>query len=204
VTAPPAGEVQEAEAVDGAPGDRLARWAAHPLGPVLLFLSATAEACLFPAPTEAVFLALAVGRPRRSPRLALLAALGGLVGAAVGYAMGAALFERAGRPVLEWYGLAPRFEAMGGLYRGNLFLALATSGYTPVPFVLYTISAGAFGVPLLPFLAGAFAGRAVKYAVLAALAWYLGPAVHAWLARHLRLAMVLAAVLIAALLLARA
>ncbi|HEV2147843.1 MAG TPA: hypothetical protein VGR37_10610, partial [Longimicrobiaceae bacterium] len=58
----------------GAAGDRLARWAAHPLGPVLLFLSAVAEACLFPAPTEAVYVALAVGRPRRSPRLALLAA----------------------------------------------------------------------------------------------------------------------------------
>lgn len=189
---------------DDAPAeDRLARWAAHPLGPVLLFLSAVAEACLFPAPTEAVFLALAVGRPRRSPRLALLAATGGLVGAAVGYTMGAAFFESVGRPVLDGYGLLPRFDAVGALYHDSLFLALATSGYTPIPFVLYTVAAGAFGVPLLPFLAGAFAGRAVKYALLAALAWWLGPAVHAFLARHLRLAMLAAAVLVAALLLAR-
>lgn len=193
---------------DGAPAeapreDRLARWAAHPLGPALLFLSAVAEACLFPAPTEGIFLALAVGRPRRSPRLALLAAAGGLVGAAAGYAIGAAFFESVGRPVLDWYGLLPRFESMGALYRGNLFLALATSGWTPIPFVLYTVAAGASGVPLLPFLAGAFAGRALKYAVLAALAWWLGPAVHAFLARHLRLAMVVAGLLLAALLLAR-
>jgi membrane protein YqaA with SNARE-associated domain len=183
--------------------DRLARWAAHPLGPAVLFLSAVAEACLFPAPTEAVFLALPVGRPRRAPRLAALAACGGLVGAALGYAMGAALFERLGRPVLEWYGLPPRFAAMGELYRGSLFLALATSGYTPIPFVLYSIAGGAFRVPLLPFLAGALAGRALKYAVLAALAWWLGPAVHALLARHLRWAMLVGAVLVAALLAAR-
>lgn len=187
----------------GTAPDRLARWAAHPLGPVVLFLSAVVEACLFPAPTEAVFLALAVGAPHRSPRLAAVAAAGGLAGAGVGYWMGAALFGRLGRPLLEWYGLLPQFEAVGALYRGNLFLALATSGYTPVPFVLYTIAAGAFAVPLLPFLAGAFAGRAVKYAVLAALAWWLGPAVHAFLARHLRWAMAAAALLVAALLLAR-
>ena len=184
-----------------ASGDRLARWAAHPLGPALLFFSAVAEACLFPAPTEAVFLALAVGQPRRSARLAAVAVAGGLVGAALGYWMGAALFERLGRPVLEWYGLLPRFAAMGELYRGSLFAALATSGYTPVPFVLYTIAGGAFRVPLLPFLAGALAGRALKYAVLAGLAWWLGPAVHAFLARHLRWAM-LAAVAVAAALLA--
>ncbi|HEX2191198.1 MAG TPA: VTT domain-containing protein [Longimicrobiaceae bacterium] len=191
-------------APDDAPaGDRLARWAAHPLGPALLFLSAVAEACLFPAPTEAVFLALAVGRPRRSPHLALLAAAGGLAGAAVGYTLGARFFEGVGRPMLDGYGLLPRFEAVGALYRGSPLLALATSGWTPVPFVLYTVAAGAFGVPLLPFLAGAFAGRALKYAVLAALAWWLGPAVHAWLARHLRLAMVVGAALAAALLLAR-
>jgi len=184
-------------------GDRLARWAAHPLGPALLFLSAVAEACLFPAPTEAVFLALAVGEPRRAPRLAALAAAGGLVGAALGYWLGAALFARAGRPVLDAYGLLPRFAAMGELYRGSLFAALATSGYTPVPFVLYTIAGGAFHVPLLPFLAGALAGRTLKYAVLAALAWWLGPAVHAFLARHLRWATLAAAAAAAALLAAR-
>jgi len=187
----------------GAPPDRFARWAAHPLGPAVLFLSAVAEACLFPAPTEAVYLALAVGAPRRAPLLAVVAAAGGLAGAATGYWMGASLFERMGRPVLEWYGLLPQFAAVGDLYRGSPFLALVTSGYTPIPFVLYTIAAGAFHVPLVPFLAGAFAGRAVKYAVLGALAWYLGPAVHAFLARHLRRVMVAVAVLAAVLLLAR-
>ncbi|HEU0077854.1 MAG TPA: hypothetical protein VFQ76_09425, partial [Longimicrobiaceae bacterium] len=123
--------------------------------------------------------------------------------AALGYWMGAALFARLGRPVLDAYGLLPRFQSMGEMYRGSLFAALATSGYTPVPFVLYTIAGGAFRVPLLPFLAGALAGRALKYAVLAALAWWLGPAVHAFLARHLRWAMLAAVAAAAALLAAR-
>ncbi|HEX2091876.1 MAG TPA: hypothetical protein VHG28_05705 [Longimicrobiaceae bacterium] len=191
---------------DGAGGDLpgwARRWGEHPLGPVLLFVFAVAEACLFPAPTEALFLALAVGRPRRSPRLAAVATAGGVVGAGIGYGFGASFFERVGRPVLEWYGLLPRFDAVGALYRDHLFLALATSGYTPVPWVLYTIAAGALGVPLLLFLAGSLVGRGVKYALLGALTWWLGPAVHAFLARHLRLAAVLAVVVVLVLLLAR-
>lgn len=163
------------------------RWGAHPLGPAALFAAAVLEACLFPAPTEAVFLALALARPRRAWRLAALATAGGVVGAGVGYWIGASFFERVGQPVLEWYGLFPRFEAVGALFRENLLLALATSGYTPVPWVLYTIAAGAFGVPLLPFLLGAAVGRGVKYGILAGLAWYLGPRVRAFLERHLLL-----------------
>ncbi|HEX7239501.1 MAG TPA: hypothetical protein VF263_04470 [Longimicrobiaceae bacterium] len=192
-----------AGAPDPGPPEWARRWAEHPLGPALLFLSAVAEACLFPAPTELVFAALAVGRPRRSPRLAALAAAGGAAGAAAGYAFGATLFERVGRPVLAGAGLLPQLDALGVLYREHLFAALATSGFTPVPFVAYTIAAGAVGAPLLPFLAGALAGRAAKYALLGALAWWLGPAAHAILARHLRLAAVLAALLLGAALLAR-
>ena len=52
---------------------------------------------------------------------------------------------------------------MGGLYRAGLLPALLTSGFTPVPYFAYTLAAGAFRVPLLPFVAGAAAGRALKY-----------------------------------------
>lgn len=173
------------------PAGWLDRWGEHPLGPALLVLFAVLEASVFPAPTEALFLALALVRPARSWRMAALATLGGAAGAAAGYWIGAALFDPVARPVLEWNGLLPRFHALGEVYRGHLVVALATSGYTPVPFLLYTIGGGAFGVPFLPFLAGAALGRAIKYAVLAALTWYLGPAVRAFLERHLVVAALL-------------
>ena len=179
---------------------RLDRWGEHPLGPALLFLFAALEGSVFPAPTEALFLVLALVRPARSWRMAAVATAGGVAGAAAGYWIGAALFDPVARPLLEGYGLLPRVHSLGEVYRGHLFVALASSGYTPIPFMLYTIAGGAFGVPLLPFLAGAALGRALKYAVLAALAWYLGPAVRGFLERHLRLAMALAALILVGLL----
>jgi membrane protein YqaA with SNARE-associated domain len=160
------------------------RWASHPAGLVLLAAFAVLEATLFPAPTEALFVALVLGRKRRVGGLVALAALASVAGGALGYLMGSVLFEEVGRRVLAGFGSLSRFEQVGALYRENLFLALTTSGYTPIPYLVYTMAAGAFRVPLLPFLAYSLIGRGLKYLVLGALAYGVGAPVRALLGRY--------------------
>jgi membrane protein YqaA with SNARE-associated domain len=160
------------------------RWADHPAGPLVLVLMAILEACLFPAPTEAMFIALALGRPRRSWWFAGLATAASVTGGVIGYYVGAAFFDEIARPVLSWYGLTDEMSAVARVYRANVFIALATSGYTPIPYMLYTIAAGAFGIPVPPFVAGSVVGRGIKYLILGALTYYLGPPVRAFLDRH--------------------
>jgi membrane protein YqaA with SNARE-associated domain len=179
---------------------RARRWADHPAGPGLLCLFAVLEACVVPAPTEALFVALALVRPARSWWLAALATGASGAGSLLGYGIGFALWDPVGRPVLEWLELTAGFDAVGRLYQDNLFLALVTSGYTPIPYLLYTIAAGAFAVPLLPFVAGALVGRGIKYLVIGALTFYLGPTVRKVLDRHFRwIAVILAVLLLATL-----
>lgn len=156
----------------------------HPAGPWVLVLFAIMEAFVFPAPTEALFLALALARPRRSWALAALATAASVAGGVVGYHVGAFFFDRVGRPVLEWYDLAGQVDTVREVYRDNVYLALGTSGYTPIPYMLYTIAAGALGIPLGPFVVGSLVGRGIKYAILAALTYYLGPAVRTFLDRY--------------------
>lgn len=166
-----------------APSRWVQRIADHPAGSPVLFLLAVLEACVFPAPTEAVFVALGLARPRRSWRLAAVAVGGSLLGAAIGYAVGAVWFERIGEPLLDSVGLLGQFRTVGDLYRGNTLLALLTSGYTPIPYVLYTISAGASAIPIVPFLLGSLAGRGLKYVLLSLVTFYAGPAVQVALRR---------------------
>lgn len=75
-------------------------------------------------------------------------------------------------------------DAVQRVYRDNMMLALVTSGYTPIPCMLYTMMAGASDLPIGPFVAGSFAGRALKYVLIAALAYVFGPAVHRVLRRY--------------------
>lgn len=170
------------EQAEGA-STRLERWARHPAGHALLFLFAVVEGCLFPAPTEALYAALALARPRRAWTLAGVAAAGSVVGGMIGWTFGAALFERVGRPVLASYGLLERVDAVAALYRDNAALALVTSGYTPVPYVLYGIVAGSAGIPLGTFVLFSALGRGIKYALLGLLASVAAPPIRRWLIR---------------------
>lgn len=175
--------------VDGAAADsepprgegRWGRLAGHPAAPALLFAFAVVEGCLFPAPTEALYAALALAHPRRSWTLAAVAAAGSVAGGVVAWTFGAWFYERVGERVLARYGLLDRVAAVSALYRQNAALALVTSGYTPVPYVLYGIVAGASGIGLGTFAAFSAVGRGLKYALLAGIARVAGPAVRRWM-----------------------
>ena len=155
------------------------------------------EGCLFPAPTEALYAALALARPRRAWVLAMVAAAGSVVGGVVAWMLGAWMYERAGERVLASYGLLDRVQAVGDACRQNAALALVTSGYTPVPYVLYGIVAGASGIGLGTFVLFSAVGRGLKYAVLAAVARAAGPVLRRWMGRNTLVAAVVAAALAA-------
>jgi membrane protein YqaA with SNARE-associated domain len=163
----------------------------------MLFAFAVVEGCLFPAPTEALYAALALGRPRRAWALAALAAAGSVLGGVIAWRIGAASFDRVGRPLLERHGLMPRVDAVATLYRRNAGLALLTSGYTPVPYLLYGVVGGASGIPLGTFVFFSALGRGLKYAVLAGIARVAGPPLRRLLADHPRRIAAAAAVLLA-------
>jgi len=179
----------------------LLSWGDRPSGMVVLVLLTLLEATVFPAPTEAMLLALCVSQPRRTWWFAAIAAVGSLTGGLIGYHVGAFTFPQFGAPVLEWLGFSAYLPRVEAAYREGAWLALVTSGYTPIPYMLYTMAAGAFSVPLETFAAGSLIGRALKYIPIAALAWFLGSAVHRVASRYAaRAGLVITGALVAAIL----
>lgn len=180
---------------------RLLTWADRPAGAAVLVVLALLEATVFPGPTEAMLVALTLARPRRAWAFAALATGASVAGGLIGYQLGAVFFESVTRPLLASYGLLDQATAVARVYRENALLALATSGYTPIPYLLYTTMAGASGQPVLPFVLGSLLGRALKYVPIAALAYVFGPAVHRLLRRYGWVAGAVAAVVVLGLLL---
>lgn len=176
---------------------RWARLAGHPAAPALLFVFAVVEGCLFPAPTEALYAALALARPGRAWRLAAVAAAGSVAGGVVAWTLGRYFEATLARRVLTepsgWHG----GTVLAGEYRENAALALITSGYTPVPYLLYGLTAGAVGMPLGTFVLFSALGRGLKYGVLAAAAHAAGPALRRWMDRSLFAVVVVVTVLAA-------
>lgn len=149
-----------------------------PGGAATLALFAILEACVFPAPTEAALIALVLARREHAWQLVLVATAASLAGALAGYAMGDAMYGSVARPLLERFDLLRHADTVVDVYRDNAILALATSAWTPIPYMLYTMMAGASDMPLPTFVTGAMIGRTLKFLPLAALAYLFGPLVY--------------------------
>ena len=55
-------------------------------------------------------------------------------------------------------------------FNGGTFLLMITSGFTPLPFKLFCVTAGALNVDFLPFLFGSIVGRGLRFALIGYLA----------------------------------
>jgi membrane protein YqaA with SNARE-associated domain len=162
-------------------------WADSPYGALALFVLAFVEASFFIVPPDVLLIALCVGRPRRSIHFAGLCTLGSVLGGIFGYLIGYQLYELLGRPIIEFYGAAEAFQRVGDLYRENLILALGTAGFTPIPYKVFTIAAGAFTVPFLAFVAISAASRGARFFLVAGLIRIWGPRIRVFIDRYFNL-----------------
>ncbi|UCC75266.1 MAG: DedA family protein [Gemmatimonadota bacterium] len=162
-------------------------WAESPYGSAALFVLALVEASFFLVPPDVLLIALCVGKPRRSLYFAALCTAGSVVGGILGYVIGYQLYELIGRPIIEFYGAAEAFHRVGELYRANLMIALGTAGFTPIPYKVFTIAAGAFSVPFVPFVLISAASRAARFFLVAGLIRLLGPQIRGLIDRYFNL-----------------
>jgi len=168
------------------------RWAETPTALTALFLIAFAESSVFPIPPDVLLIAIVAAQPLWWLRAALLCTAGSVAGAAVGYAIGSAFMATVGGPIVEFYGAQHHWEKVVEVYTGTWgvwFLALAA--FTPIPFKVATIAAGATGMLFVPFLTVAAIGRAGRFFLVAGLLRIFGPQIRRTIEKHFDLAALL-------------
>lgn len=161
-----------------------------------LFLIALAEACFFPIPPDVLLIALAVGLPSRSLWFALVSSLGSLVGAAGGYLIGWQFYEILGRPIVDFYGAEQMYGRVGALYDQWNALAVGVAGFTPIPYKVFTIAAGAFGINFPIFMLASAVSRSARFFLVAGLIYWVGPRVKEFIDRYFNLLTIVFAVLL--------
>lgn len=172
-------------------------WADRPGGPAALTGLAAAESFFFPIPPDLLLIPLSLGRPRRALRFALLCTVGSVAGGIVGYWIGSGLYQSVGRPILEFYGYMDHYRELGDLYAGHLLLTLGTAGFTPIPYKVFTIAAGAFEVPFAAFVTISVASRGARFFLVAGLIRLFGPSIRGFIERWFNvLTLIFAALLI--------
>ncbi len=134
-----------------------------------MFCIALIEASVFPIPPDILLIALALGRPAAALSFAALATAGSVVGAMIGYAIGMFLFAAVAQPVIEFYHATETFNHVQQWFVDYGVAIILIAGFSPIPFKVFTIAAGAFGLSFPAFVAAAIISRGARFYIEAAL-----------------------------------
>jgi len=172
-------------------------WADTPQSLAALFLIALVESSVFPIPPDVLLIAIVASNPARWLSAAGVCTLGSLVGSAVGYAIGATFMAVLGQKIIDFYQAQRHWDQVVELYNGDWgLLFLAAAAFTPIPYKVATIAAGATQMAFAPFLLVSAVGRAGRFFLVATLLHYYGAPVRRTLERHFDVAALLFMILL--------
>lgn len=171
---------------------RLYNWtldkAAHPLAERWLALISFIESSFFPIPPDVVLAPMCLARPERSWRYAAICTIASVLGAVLGYAIGFFLFETIGQAILDFYGFSDEFHGFAENFNAQGWIIVLLAGFTPLPFKVISIAAGATALPLLILIPAAIIARAARFFLVAGLLRYFGPPMKEWIDRNFAVA----------------
>jgi membrane protein YqaA with SNARE-associated domain len=171
--------------------DRSLLWVQSPSGVWALFLLAVAESSFFPIPPDVFLMVLCIAVPKKSFRYAAICAVGSVLGGAIGYGLGLGFMDTLGVKILEWYGLQEKYGVVQDLYRQYDALAVGAAGFTPLPYKLFTITAGAFKINFVTFILMSVVSRSARFFLVAALIYKFGAPVRHFIEKYFNLLTIL-------------
>lgn len=161
-------------------------WAETPYGSPALAVLAFAESSFFPLPPDPLLMALALGSPRRAFRFAATATVASVTGGMAGYLIGYGAWSlTSGFFFGHVPGVTPEaFAQVRALYDRYDFWAIFTAGFTPIPYKVFTLSAGVFSLSFPVFVGASVLSRGARFFLLGALIWRFGPPVSGFIDRY--------------------
>lgn len=143
--------------------------AARKTAEIWLAVIAFIESSVFLIPADVLYLPMALARPERAYRYAIVATIASTLGGIAGYFLGLFAYDALARPVLEFYGKFDEFEQLRQCTgEDTIMLLLVTSGLAHLPPIkVVTILAGVVQVSFAFFVISCIVARGARFMALA-------------------------------------
>jgi len=164
--------------------DRALRWSRHPHAERYLAGVSFTESSFFPLPPDVLLAPMTLAQPNRWWRFAAVTTVASVLGGMLGYLIGYAAIE-AVTPLLHRLGYWEHFETAHAWFERYGFWAIFAAGFTPIPYKVFTIAAGAAHMALLPFTLGSVVGRGARFVLVASLVRWGGAPIEHHLRRYI-------------------
>lgn len=160
-------------------------WAASPRAVPALFLIALAESSFFPIPPDLLLIPMVLANHRRGLYFAGVCTLGSALGGVLGYLIGMQFFQWIGEPIIQFYGAVERYQSLSELFRQYDVWIVGIAGFSPIPYKLFTITAGAMGSDFVVFFLVSVLSRGARFFLVAGLLMWGGEWLRGLVERHL-------------------
>jgi len=151
--------------------EKAMRWARHPKASWYLGGLSFSESSFFPIPPDVMLAPMSLAKPDRAVFYATLCTVASVLGGILGYFIGFFAFDSIEASLqashyYEYYLTAKDWFAEWG------FVAIFIAGFSPIPYKVFTITAGAISMSFLPFVLASLVGRGARFYLVALLmAW---------------------------------
>lgn len=131
------------------------------LQPLNLFVMSFVEAIFLPIPPDVMLIPMVIMQPESALYFALLTTVASVGGAVVGFTLGL----KGGRPLLQRFAKGPTIRQIESIYHRYDFWAIVVAGFLPLPYKLFALSSGVFGLDLRRFIAASVVGRGARFII---------------------------------------
>jgi len=168
------------------------QWAQTPFGSLALFLIAFAESSFFPIAPDVLLIALSLINPSFSLIYALITLIGSVLGGMFGYLIGI----KGGKPLLKRVVSKEKIELAHNYFERFEAWAIIIAGFTPIPYKVFTISAGALYVNFKTFVIASIIGRGGRFFIVGFSILLFGKEIESFLKRNFNLASIVFIILL--------
>ncbi|MBI5181854.1 MAG: DedA family protein [Nitrospirae bacterium] len=163
--------------------DWVLHWANTPYGTPALFFLAFAESSFFPIPPDVLLIALGLSIPQKAFKYALICTIGSVLGGIFGYFLGWQFWEIA-KEILFKYIDPVAFEAIRDYFIKYEAWAVGIAGFTPIPYKVFTISAGFLRSNFLVFVIASIISRGARFFLVSILIYNYGLPIRSFIDKY--------------------
>jgi len=140
--------------------------ARSPLVIVGLFFVSFFDSIFSPIPPDPLLLISVAVNKKKWLRLTASVFVGSILGAIVAYVLGRAFYDTFGVWMIDTYSLQEEFAKVQISFQENTFLAVLVAAVTPIPYKLFTLTAGFTNASIFQFILASVIGRGSRYFLL--------------------------------------
>ncbi len=163
--------------------EKVMSWAKHSHAEYYLSGLSFAESSFFPIPPDVMLMPMALATPNRAWFFALITTLASVLGGILGYMIGMFAYELV-QPLLEgqwseYYHITQKWFNEWG------FWAIFIAGFSPIPYKVFTITAGILSMSFIPFIIASGIGRGGRFFLVAGLMRWGGKSMEQMLKKYI-------------------